>query len=91
MVKIRKSMNEEASILWNIQKQAFLPLYEKYHDKANPYLRGIEDVAKRMELSMFRYYTILEDDEIVGGIVYRCRDFRDAKFFTVDFPEDLEK
>lgn len=74
MVRIRKSINEEASILWNIQKQAFLPLYEKYHDKANPYLRGIEDITRRIESSMFRYYTILEDDKIVGGIVYRCRD-----------------
>ena len=48
MVRIRKSVNEEASILWNIQKQAFLPLYEKYHDK-DP-CKYVVDIGKAISM-----------------------------------------
>lgn len=131
MITVKATKESEAVLLSNIQKQAFLPLYEKYHDSSNPCLRGVEDVANRLNSPYFRYFTIFEDEEIVGGILYKCKgrgpffdelkkgeyylqrvyikpekqckkiaqtaillcekQFADAKYFTVDFPEDLIK
>lgn len=73
MIKIRETIEQDAPILAEIQKQAFLPLYEIYHDEGNPCLRGIEDVTGRLNSSVFRYFTILEDEEIVGGVLYKCK------------------
>lgn len=73
MIKVRKTTEDEAFILSEIQREAFLPLYERYHDEGNPCLRGIEDVANRLDSPYFRYFTIYEDEEIVGGILYKCK------------------
>ena len=71
MIKIRLTEASEAQLLSEIQKQAFLPLYERYHDAGNPYLRGKEDILMRLNNSKFRYFTILEDEIVVGGVFYR--------------------
>ncbi len=73
MIKIRTTTEDEAFILSEIQREAFLPLYERYHDEGNPCLRGIEDVANRLDSPYFRYFTIYADEEIVGGILYKCK------------------
>ncbi len=73
MIKISATTDGEVSILAEIQKAAFLPLYEKYHDEGNPCFRGVEDVANRLNSPFFRYFTIFEDDEIVGGVLYKCK------------------
>ena len=57
--------------LAQIQKAAFLPLYEKFHDEGNPCLRGAEDILKRLNKNN-RYFTILVDGKIIGGVFYRC-------------------
>ncbi|MBQ7010842.1 MAG: GNAT family N-acetyltransferase [Clostridia bacterium] len=68
-ISIRPTVAEEADELAKIQKAAFLPLYEKYHDVKSPYLRGVEDILKRLD-SKHRCFTILCDGKIVGGIYY---------------------
>jgi len=73
MIRVRTTTEKEALLLSEIQKQAFLPLYERYHDEGNPCLRGVEDVTKRLNSPVFRYFTIFEDEEIVGGILYKCK------------------
>jgi len=73
MVKIKATETSEALLLSEIQKQAFLPLYERYHDEGNPCLRGVEDVADRLNSPFFKYFTIFEDEEIVGGVLYKCK------------------
>ena len=73
MISIRNTIVQEVQVLCEIQKQAFLPLYEKYHDEGNPCLRGVEDVANRLNSPFFRYFTIYEDEEIVGGVLYKCK------------------
>ncbi len=73
MVKIKATETSEALLLSEIQKQAFLPLYERYHDEGNPCLRGVEDVANRLNSPFFKYFTIFEDEEIVGGVLYKCK------------------
>lgn len=131
MIQVRATRAEEALLLSEIQRQAFLPLYERFHDEGNPCLRGIEDIANRLDSPYFRYFTVWDDEEIVGGVLYKCKgggpffeqlnageyylqrvyvrperqgqgiaaaaillcekEFADAKMFSVDFPEELEK
>ena len=72
MISVASTVAAEAESLCAIQKAAFLPLYERYHDEGNPFLRGPEDILKRLGREIFRYYTVREDGEIVGGILYKC-------------------
>ena len=71
-VTVRPTAPEEAAMLHEIQKAAFLPLYERYHDKGNPCLRGMEDITARIGSPHFRCFTICEGDDVVGGAIYRC-------------------
>lgn len=70
---IRETQEAEALELSNIQKAAFRPIYEKYHDEGNPCLRGVEDIANRLGAEYFRYFTIFLDEETVGGVLYKCK------------------
>ena len=72
MIRIRLTEEKDAETLFALQKAAFSPIYEQYHDEGNPCLRGIDDVTGRLRSPYFRYFTILENDEIVGGIFYKC-------------------
>ncbi len=73
MITIRRTLPTEAETLAAIQKEAFLPLYERYHDDGNPYLRGVEDVSGRLDSPYFRCFTIFENGGIVGGVLYKCK------------------
>lgn len=72
MITIRRAVREDVKPLSDIQKSAFLPIFIRYHDVGNPCLYGTEDITKRLESREFRYYCILEDDKIVGGMFYKC-------------------
>ncbi|MBE5778680.1 MAG: GNAT family N-acetyltransferase [Clostridiales bacterium] len=72
-VEIRKMTHDDVEILSSIQKQAFLPLYERYHDAGNPFLRGPEDILTRLDNPIFQPFTILCDGAIVGGLWYRSQ------------------
>lgn len=74
-ISIRETIASEAVELSQIQKAAFLPLYEKYHGDGNPYLRGPEDILCRLN-KCNRYFTVICDGKIIGGIFYRCRGKR---------------
>lgn len=73
MIHIRPARIEDVPTLCQLQKEAFLPLYERYHDAGNPYLRGEEDIANRLDSPYFRYFCILQDGETVGGVMYKCQ------------------
>lgn len=72
MITVRPTLKSDANTLCELQKAAFLPIYEQYHDSGNPCLRGTEDILPRLDSSTFKYFTILNDEEIVGGVLYRC-------------------
>lgn len=74
-ITIHPTVPAEAELLASIQREAFRPLYEKYHDPGNPYLRGAEDVLRRLN-GDHRYYTVCLDGTVVGGIFYRLRGTR---------------
>ena len=73
MIKIKATVTTETLLLSEIQMQAFLPLYKRYHDEGNPCLRGVEDVANRLNSPYFKYFTIFYNNEIVGGVLYKCK------------------
>ena len=73
MITLRETTIEDVNALTAIQQNAFLPLYEKYHDAGNPYLRDERDILCRLNNPKFLYLTILFDEKIVGGILYRIK------------------
>ena len=50
-ISIKITSASEAEELSQIQKAAFKPLYEKFHDEGNPFLRGSEDILRRLNKS----------------------------------------
>lgn len=73
MITLRETTIEDVNALTAIQQNAFLPLYEKYHDAGNPCLRDERDILCRLNNPKFLYLTILSDEKIVGGILYRIK------------------
>lgn len=73
MIFIKPTVYDEIDTLTDIQKQSFKPLYDKFHDASNPFLRGREDIEKRLFSDFFKYFTIYYNDEIVGGILYKLK------------------
>ena len=84
-ITIRETQPSEAEELIKIQKAAFLPLYEKYHDIGNPCLSGVEDIMMRLNEN-YRHFTILADGETVGAIFYRVH----GKWYPETFLEEGE-
>lgn len=70
-ITIRETVPSDVNTLSEIQTMAFRPLYDKYQDKGNPCLRGPSDILNRLGNKRFKYFTILDDETIVGGIMYR--------------------
>ncbi|MBQ4088922.1 MAG: GNAT family N-acetyltransferase [Clostridia bacterium] len=85
MITIRETTYDDVQILSAIQRQAFLPIYEIYHDAGNPCLRGPEDISRRLDSPVFRCFTIFFEGEIAGGIMYRCAG---ATPFIAQLPPD---
>ncbi len=73
MVSVRKTKAEDVKTLWEIQKNAFLSLYERYRDEGNPALRDETDILRRLDSEYFSCFTILLNDEIVGGLWYKAK------------------
>lgn len=73
MITVRPTAKSDADTLYELQKAAFTPIYERYHDAGNPCLRGVEDISRRLDSSSCKYFTVLDDGEIVGGVLYRCK------------------
>ena len=71
MISVRPTVPDDADTLCALQKAAFQPIYELYHDAGNPCFRGVDDILRRLDNPLFRYFTILDDGKIVGGVVYR--------------------
>ena len=74
-VTIHPTLPAEAELLAEIQKAALKPLYDRYRDEGNPYLRGPEDILCRLDRS-YRQYTVEVNGETVGGILYRLHGKR---------------
>ena len=73
MVSVRKTISEDVKTLWEIQREAFLPLHEKYNDSGNPALRDETDISRRIGNEFFSCFTIFFEDRIVGGLWYKVK------------------
>jgi len=88
MVEVRKTTMEDVNILLRIQKEAFRSLYERYKDEGNPYLRDESDISGKINKTDSEYYTIIYDERIVGGILYKhhcstpfCEMLKDGEYY----------
>ena len=67
---------DEAETVWNMQKEAFAELYERYRDtETNPACEPLEKTEQRMAMPETYFYFIEKDSETVGAIrVYDAKD-----------------
>ncbi|WP_445678177.1 GNAT family N-acetyltransferase [Psychrobacillus sp. FSL W7-1493] len=70
-ISLRKATIEDAQVLYEIQKQVFLPLYKKYEDhQTTPVLQTFERFQERLHQGIF--YKIIVEDELAGSVhVYK--------------------
>lgn len=58
-----------------LQKNSFLPLYEKYQDDINPALETIENIKERFCTDGRTYYFICKDGVVIGGVNIDLRQY----------------
>ena len=70
-ITIAPALPSETGELARIQKAAFKPLYERFRDDANPYLRGEEDiVADLTETAVFSPFAATAISSAESATVY---------------------
>lgn len=66
-VRLTKANAEDAEILLSMQKEVFLPLYEKYQDHGtSPVNQSMEKFLKRFDIG--DYYKIVYQNKLVGSV-----------------------
>lgn len=68
MLKLRKGEVGDTSLILQIQKAAFLPLYHRYKDEKNPIFMDHKGIRKRIEMQGSCYYLIEVEEQSVGFI-----------------------
>ena len=60
---------EDAELIWNMQREAFADLLERYQDtETNPASEPIDKVIMRLKQSFTYFYLLESDGEVVGAI-----------------------
>ncbi len=67
-VHLEEARDDELPQLLEMQKEAFMPLYEKYHDDGNPALEDLDRIQARAAAPNRQYYFIVKDGARVGVI-----------------------
>ena len=67
---IEKAKMEDINELNNIQKAAFKSLYAIYKDEKSPYLKGVDEMIKWLNLDKILYWKIYYNGHLCGGIAY---------------------
>ncbi len=68
-IKLFKAEEMDAAALFAIQREAFLPLLDKYKDyDTNPANENIEKMIKRLNNPNGEFYKIVFNDHVVGAI-----------------------
>ena len=71
-IELKLALAEDAQLLHKLQVEAFLPLYEKYHDDdMSPAKESLERVREKIEENNSEFYLIYFEKEAVGGIRIR--------------------
>lgn len=79
-VTLRLATQEDAELIHQMKYEAFLPLYEKYHDdETSPAKEGIEKVIKQLQEEITEYYLIQCQGEYVGAV--RVRKGQEKEYY----------
>ena len=82
-VKLEEVLPDEIDELYSMQKESFMPLYEKYHDEGSPAIEPIEKIRARFEMNNRKYYFILKDGARVGVINIANKPGGDDRVFYI--------
>lgn len=67
-ISFRKAEQSDAKELARIQREAFLPLFEKYGDEDSPANVTVEEMSGKIENPYGKYFVIASDGVTVGGV-----------------------
>lgn len=67
-IEFRKAETTDAEEQLSLNKSAFMPLYEKYHDEESPANMTLDKMRGKIQNPYGAYYVIIADGEAVGGI-----------------------
>lgn len=71
-IELKLAAPEDAKLLHKLQVEAFLPLYEKYHDDdMSPAKESLERIRGKIEENHSEFYLIYFEKQAVGGIRIR--------------------
>ena len=71
-IELKLAAIEDAKLLHELQIEAFLPLYEKYHDDdMSPAKESLERIREKIEENHSEFYLIYLKKQAVGGIRIR--------------------
>ena len=73
---------EDAELIWNMQREAFADLLERYQDtETNPASEPIDKVIMRLKQSFTYFYLLESDGEVVGAIrvVYKQEEGKNKR------------
>lgn len=74
-VKLVPAKEEDAELLYRLQREAFLPLYEKYRDdETSPAKETREQILAKIRDCHGTFYKICLGRYPIGGIRVRCHD-----------------
>lgn len=68
IVELEKATDCDVSLLLQIQKQAFEPLYRRYADSISPYLEELRELRASISYDQGAYYKIVVDKTVQGGV-----------------------
>ena len=67
-MKLEEVREDEIPQMYEMQKESFMPLYEKYHDEGSPAIESIDRVRGRAARPNRKYYFIVKDGAREGAI-----------------------
>lgn len=71
-IELKLATEEDAQLLHKLQVEAFMPLYEKYHDdETSPAKEALEAIMKKITEPDSEFYIIYFQEREVGGIRIR--------------------
>lgn len=68
-ITLRKAKREDIKTIWQMQKEAFAQLLDKYQDyEISPATESLEKVTAKFEQPWTTYYFIIQEDTAVGAV-----------------------
>ena len=68
-IEIKRAGLKDAQVIWTMQRAAFQPLFEKYHDtETSPAMEDYEKTVSRLQHDSSFFYLILTDGQAVGAL-----------------------